>query len=75
VAATEDGNTYHCRHQAAGTEPNDDVDDATDVWLPCFIISQRPVSFLGDFKCCENLYTILCDWVGRPRSNSSKEDS
>ncbi len=48
--AAEDGNDQNCRPQAAGTEPNDAVDDANDVCLSHFIVSQWAGSFLGNLK-------------------------
>jgi len=64
VGAAEDGNTTHYRPQAAGTKPDDAVDDATIVCLPDLVVSQWSGSVLGDVKCYYYCYPILCYWLG-----------
>ncbi len=64
MAAAEDGNAYLCRPQAGGTEPDDAVDDATDVCLLCFIISQWSGCLLAGVKCYQHRYSVLCYWMG-----------
>ncbi len=75
MAAAKDGNTSHYRPETAVTEPDDAVDDANDVCLPLFIISQRTGSLLGDFKCYQNWSPVCCYWVGRVGSLNGWETS
>ena len=62
---TEDDDSGDDRPSAAGTKPDDAMDDADDVRLSLFIISQRSGSLLGNFDQHENRFTILFYRVGR----------
>ena len=64
MGAAEDGNPSHYRPQAAGAESDDAVDDATNVWLPQFIIPQRSGSLLGGIKCYQHCYAVFCYRLG-----------
>jgi hypothetical protein len=67
VAFAEDGNPCHYRPSATLTEPADAVDDAAVVWLSSYELSQWSGAILGDVKCYQYLYPVLCSWgVGWP---------
>ena len=73
MAAAKDGNTGHYRPETAVTEPDDAVDDANDVCLLNFDISQWAGSLLGDFKYYQNRYSVFFHGVGSFSSSFGSE--
>ena len=65
VGTAEDDDVPYCRPQTTGSEPDDAVDDATDVCLSYLIISQWTGSLLGGLKCYQYCYAIFYYRVGR----------
>ena len=70
MGAAEDDDDTDCGPQAAGTEQDDAVADATVVCLYYIAISQWSGSLLGDFKCYQDCYPILCYRMGRLDSSN-----
>ena len=74
VGAAEDDDDPYCRPETAGAEPDDAVDDANDVCLSYFILSQWVGSLLGGFDQYQNCYAVFCYRVGRFGSNRGWEE-
>jgi len=64
VGAAKDGNGTNYRPQAAVAGQYDAMDDATDVCLLHFILSQWAGSFLGNIKCYQDWSPIFCNRLG-----------
>ena len=64
MASAEDGNAHLSRPQAGSTEPDDVVDDATDVCLLYFTVPQWSGSLLGGIKCHHYCNSVLYDRLG-----------
>ena len=66
MGAAEDDDQHNRRPQAAGTEPDDALDDADDVRLLLAAISQRAGALLDNIECYQYRYAIHGYRVGWP---------